>query len=187
MDPIEQIAGLLGLQADKPDDIVARVTALFNAETQLASITTAAGVEGDQAVTQICARLTAGGTIAKPDPAQFVPIATFKDVQVQLASLQKDVNSSKAEAALERARDAGKLTPGMEEWATQLASKDLGEFEAWAAAAPVMVPVGQRQLAGRQAPVKTDKLTEEERQMASLVGVSEEAFLVTRNAAVKEA
>lgn len=178
MDPIEQIAGVLGLSADKPDDIVARVTALATAETQLASIATAAGVSGEDAVTRICARLTT----TPVDPARFVPMATFQSVQTQLASLQKIVSDDKVEAALERARDAGKLTPAMEDWATQLASKDLAQFEAWADAAPVMVNLGQRQLAGRQPPArKPDELSDVERQMASMIGVSEADFLATRN------
>ena len=178
MDPIEQIAGVLGIAADKPEDIVARVTALATAETQLASIVAAAGVTGDDVATQICGKLTA----SQPDPARFVPLSAFTEVQTQLASLQSDMASRKAEAALERARDAGKLTPGMEEWATQLASKDLAQFEAWEAAAPVVVALGQRQLAGRTPPVaKPEKLTPIERQMASALGVSEEAFLATRN------
>ncbi|WP_313350535.1 phage protease [Paracoccus sp. (in: a-proteobacteria)] len=184
MEPIEQIAGLLGLPADKPEDIVARVTALATSETQLASITTAAGISGDDAVTQICARLTA----TTPDPGAFVPMATFQEVQTQLASLQKDIGKDKAEAALDRARDAGKLTPAMEEWATQLASKDLASFESWAASAPVMVELGGRRLAGKQPPASNpDKLTDVERQMASAMGVSEEAFLATRNAEQKGA
>lgn len=178
MDPIVQIAGVLGIAADKPEDIVARVTALATAQTQLASITTAAGVAGDDAVTQICARLQAKA----PDPAQFVPMATFTEVQTQLASLQTDVTAAKVAGAMERARAEGKLTPAMETWATQLASKDIGEFEAWMAAAPVVVALGQRQLAGRIPPeAKPDKLTGVERQMASALGVSEEAFLATRN------
>ena len=178
MDPIEQIAGVLGIAADKPEDIVARVTALATAETQLASIVAAAGVTGDDVATQICGKLTA----SQPDPARFVPLSAFTEVQTQLASLQSDMASRKAAAALERARDAGKLTPGMEEWATQLASKDLAQFEAWEAAAPVVVALGQRQLAGRTPPVaKPEKLTPIERQMASALGVSEEAFLATRN------
>lgn len=183
MDPIEQIAGLLGLPADKPDDIVARVTALAATETQLASIATAAGVEGDDAVTQICARLAKRpDQAATPDPAAFVPMEMFREVQTHLASLQQDATDSKVEAALERARDAGKLVPAMEDWATQLASKDLEAFEGWAAAAPVVVPVGQRQLAGRVPPIhKPDQLSDVERQMASMMGVSEEDFLATRN------
>lgn len=178
MDPIQQIAGLLGMAADKPDDIVARVTALAAAETQLASIKAAAKVSGDDAATQICARLTA----AAPDPAQFVPKAAFDGLQTQLASLQADVHSGKVEAALERAREAGKLTPDLEDWATRLASKDLAEFEAWAAVAPVRVAFGQRQLAGRQPPAKSDTLTEAERLVASQLGLTAEAYLATRNA-----
>lgn len=184
MDPIEQIAGALGLKADKPDAIVARVTALAAAETQLASITKAAGVTGDDAVTQVCAKLTE----KQPDPSAFVPMTTFKEVQTQLASLQKDMRADKVEAALERARDAGKLIPAMEEWATQLASKDLEAFEGWAAAAPVMVTIGERQLAGRQPPAADpETLTAVERQMASVMGVSDADFLATRNAEQKGA
>ncbi|MBN8294727.1 hypothetical protein JI664_22345 [Rhodobacter sp. NTK016B] len=183
MDPIEEIAGLLGLAADKPADIVTRVTSLVAAETQLASITKAAKVDGPEAVTQICARLT------KPvaDPGEFVPKASFDELQTQFAALQTTVKNGAVEAALDRAREAGKLTPDLEPWATQLAAKDLSEFEAWAAVAPVRVNVsGQRQLAGRPAPVKTDALDETERQVASLMGIAEADFLATRNAAVKE-
>lgn len=178
MDPIEQIAGLLGLPADKPEDIVARVTALAATETQLASITTAAGVSGDDAVTQICSKLQAKA----PDPAAFVPMSAFQEVQTQLASLQKDLTAGKVETALEGARSAGKLTPAMEGWATQLASKDLSAFEAWSEAAPVVVALGQRQLAGRTPPdAKPAQLTDVERKMASAMGVSEADFLATRN------
>lgn len=178
MEPIEQIAGLLGLSADKSDDIMARVTALATAETQLASVVKAADVTGDDAVTQICAKLSAKA----PDPAAFVPMKAFQEIQTQLASLLEDTNAAKAEAALERARDAGKLVPAMEDWAIQLASKDIEAFEGWAASAPVVVAVGQRQLAGRIPPTrKPDQLTEIERQMASMVGVSETDFLAARN------
>lgn len=183
MEPIAKIAGLLGLSADKPDDIVARVTALAAAETQLASITAAAKVTGGDAVTQICAKLEAKA----PDPAAFVPKSSFDQLQTQFASLQKDVQSGKVEVALEKAREDGKLTPDLETWATQLASKDLAEFEAWAKVAPVRVDLaGQRKLAGRQPPAKTEALDDTERQVASLMGVKETDFLATRNAAVKE-
>ena len=88
-----------------------------------------------------------------------------------------------------KARADGKLMPSMESWATQLASKDLPQFEAWAAAAPVMVEPGKRQLAGRMPPAKTPStaLDATERQVAALMGISEEAFLASRNATLKEA
>ncbi|ALF02109.1 phage protease [Salipiger abyssi] len=183
MDPIETIAGLLGLAADAPDKIVERIEALCETETQMASIAEAAGVTGDDTVTQVCARLSAKPEV---DPAKYVPLSTFAELQTQFASLQSTVAGDKAEAALQQARDAGKLTPGMEDWATQLASKDLGQFEAWAAAAPVLVNLGKPRVAGRPAPQKTEALDETERQVASLMGVDEDEFLATRNAAVKE-
>ncbi len=185
MDPIEQIAGALGLPADQPDDIVARVTALATADTQLASVIAAANVTGDDAVTRICARLTAPAP-AQPDPAQFVPMASFTALQTQLASLQATVTSGRVEAALERARDEGKLTPDLDGWATQLASKDLDQFEAWAAVAPVRVDLaGARQLAGRNPPQRAagTGLDPLERQIASQMGVSEADFIKTRDAA----
>ncbi len=187
MTPIEQIAGVLGLSADAPDEIVARVTALAASETQLASVIAAAGVTGDDAVTQVCSRLQTGA--GAPDPEAYVPMAAFTEVQTQLASLSASVTADRAEAALERARADGKLIPALEDWAVQLASKDLSQFEAWAASAPVMVSLGERRLAGRTPPVKTaaTALDETERQIASLMGLSEEKFIATRNAALKEA
>ncbi len=188
MTPIERIAGALGIAADKPDDIVARVEALVTAETQLASITAAAQITGGDAVTQICARLVTKAPAGVPDPAQFVPKASFDELQTQFASLKRDVETDKVEAALERAREAGKLTPGLEAWATQLASENLAQFEAWEKAAPARVDLGgRRQLAGRTPPVKTEALDATERQVASLMGVEEKDFLAVRNAAVKEA
>ena len=185
MDPILQIAGLLGLSADTPDAIVARVTALAATEAQLASITQAAGVSGADAATQICARLTAKA----PDPARFVPMAAFEALQTQMAALQEDMGKSKVDAALEAAREAGKLTPDLEDWACQLASRDLGAFEGWAKVAPVRVNLGDRQLAGKRPPVKTadDGLDALERQVAARMGVSEAAFIAARTTLAQEA
>lgn len=184
MDPIEQIAGLLGIGADEPEKIVERIEALCETETQLASISQAAGVTGDDAVTQVCARLTGSADV---DPSKYVPLGTFTELQTQFASLQGEIAGDKAEAALQQARDAGKLTPGLETWAASFAAKDLDGFTTWAASAPVVVNLTGRRLAGRPAPQKTDALDTTERQVASMLGVSEDAFLATRNAAVKDA
>lgn len=181
MDPFEEIAGLLGADAGKPEEVKARVAALLASETQLASITRAANISGGDAVTQICNRLTAKAD--QPDPAQFVDRAAFEEVQTQLASLQKDLADKRVETALEAGRAAGKITPANEPWFRQLASKDFALFESGIASAPVLVPVGQRQLAGRQPPAaRSDGLDPLERQVASRMGVSEADFVKNRNA-----
>ncbi len=184
MDPIEQIAELLGLDAQAPDTIVERVGALCTTETQMASIASAAGATGDALVTQVCARFTGA---AEVDPGKYVPLTAFTDLQTQFASLQGEVNQGRAETALQAARDAGKLTPAMEDWATQLASKDLAEFDRWAASVPAVVNLGARKLAGQTPPARTDTLDATERQVASMMGLSQDAFLATRNAAQKDA
>lgn len=181
MEPLEEIAGALGLAADKPADIVARVKALATSETQLASIMTAAGVTGGDATRQICARLAEKA----PDPAQFVPMASFTALQTQFAALQQTLEEDKVEQALQAARDEGKLVPADEGWVRNLASKDLGLFENWRKSAPVRVNLGQRQLAGRQPPAKGDALDDTERQVASLLGQKPEDYLATRNADMK--
>lgn len=183
MDLTQAIAGLLGLTADKPDEIQGRITALLNAETQLASITRTAGIEGDDAVTQICSRLTAGN--GAPDPAKFAPLSVVNDLQRQLAALQTDMNGSKVDDAIEAARAAGKLVPSAEDWARQYASKDLTGFNAWVASAPKVLIEG-RLIQGEPQPGDQTKLSREERQICSQMGLSEEAFLAQRNLAKKE-
>lgn len=183
MDLAKEIGGRLGLPADQPAQLVARVIALLGAETQLASILAAGKVagSGEDATRQICARLT--DTALEPDPAKFVPMASFAELQTQFASLQQEVGDGKVDAALQLARDEGKLVPADEGWVRNLASRNMDDFEAWRKTAPVRVDVsGGRQLAGRKPPVKTaaDGLDATERQVASRMGVSQEAFLKTR-------
>lgn len=182
MDPFEKIAGQLGLSADDPDAVEARIAALLDGETQLASVIDAAGVEGDDSVTQICSRLT---TPPEPDPTKFVPMEMFQDAQRQLASAQSELGAGKVDEALESARAAGKLTPGMESWARNLASKDLAAFNDWAGAAPKVLSA-ERVIQGKPDP-KPEALSDEERQICSQMGISEDTFLATRNANVKEA
>ncbi|MCL4065920.1 phage protease [Pseudomonas sp. GX19020] len=183
MDLAKEIGGKLGLPADQPAQLVARVIALLGAETQLASILVAGKVagSGEDAARQICARLITSA--ADPDPAKFVPMASFTELQTQFASLQKEVGDGKVDAALQLARDEGKLVPADEPWVRNLASRCMNDFEAWRKTAPVRVDVtGQRQLAGRKPPAKiaADGLNSLERQIASRMGVSQEAFLKTR-------
>ncbi len=184
MDLAKEVGGKLGLPADQPAQIVARIVTLLSAETQLTSILAAAKVSGDDATRQVCARLIAPAA----DPAQFVPKVSFDELQTQFASLQKTVTDGKVEAALEAARAAGKLTPDLESWATQLASKDLAEFQAWEKVAPVRVDLSRRQQAHRQAPPATEitELTSEQRQVAAQLGIPADRFLASLKADAKE-
>lgn len=173
-----KIAAALGLQPDATEnEIIAAINAARAPEQQLASVLEAAGVEAltDDTARQICTRLT-----AEPDPAQFVPRDTFDDVSRQLASLQKQQGEQSVDDAVGAAMAAGKISPAMEGWARQYASRDLDGFEAFLTGAPVLVQPG-RASPDKPTATRSDVLTDAERQICSATGISPEAFLKTRN------
>jgi phage I-like protein len=184
MNPIDKIAGLLGLSADATDKIEGRVTALLATESHLASIATAAGVEGDDVVTQICSRLDETRETGV-DPAKYAPMSVVNDLQRQLASVQTQLDGGKVDDAIEAARQAGKLIPSQEPWAREYASKDLDGFNAWAGGAPQILSAS-RVILGDPPPSDAKALSPEERQICSQMGLSEDEFLTSRNTAKKE-
>ena len=56
-----------------------------------------------------------------------------------------------------------------------------------ASALPAVDLKGVRHIAGKTPPIKTDVMGESDRHVASLMGVSHEAYLATRNIGAKEA
>jgi phage I-like protein len=109
----------------------------------------------------------------QPNPAEFVPVAMHKQVADQLAALQADLARREAEAAVEAAMSARKVSPGMREWALAYASRDLEGFKAFAAAAPEIVAEGAHR---RTESAHGAVLTDEDRLAAKLLGMTEEAF-----------
>lgn len=75
-----------------------------------------------------------------------------KELASSYMNLLAEVHEGKIEAALERCRDAGKVVPANEDWAYELASRDLPLFERWEAGAPALVSLGGPRLAGRTPP-----------------------------------
>jgi phage I-like protein len=119
----------------------------------------------------------------QPDPAQYVPIALHKQVSDQLAALQADLARRDAEAAVEAAMSARKVSPGMKDWALAYASRDLEGFKAFAAAAPEIVAEGAHR---RTESAHGAVLTDEDRLAAKLLGMTEEAFAQAKQLITKE-
>ena len=71
--------------------------------------------------------------------AEAVLVAATERIEMLTADLAR----RRAEELVGRAMQAGKLTESQREWATALAMKDHGAFEAWEAAAPVVVATGR--------------------------------------------
>lgn len=75
-----------------------------------------------------------------------------KEMASSYMKLLTELHDDRVEAALERARDAGKLVPAMEGWALELASSNLVAFEAWEACAVPLMNLRGPQIAGRKPP-----------------------------------
>jgi len=111
---------------------------------------------------------------AKPDPAQFVPKAGYDQLQARLARLEED----RVLASVEAAVASGKLPPAMKDWALDLGKKDEAALNSYLAAA-VPFPAGAA-ITGESKPEK-GKLTEEEKAICSMMGLSEADFIKHRD------
>jgi phage I-like protein len=129
------------------------------------------------------AKELAAAQARQPDPAQYVPIALHKQVSDQLAALQVEIARREAEAAVEAAMSARKVSPGMKDWALAYASRDLEGFKAFVAAAPEIVAEGAHR---RTESAHGVILTDEDRLAAKLLGMTEEAFAQAKQLITKE-
>jgi phage I-like protein len=129
------------------------------------------------------AKELAAAQAREPDPAQYVPVAMHKQVSDQLAALQAEIARREAEAAVEAAMSARKVSPGMKDWALAYASRDLEGFKAFVAAAPEIVAEGAHR---RTESAHGVVLTDEDRLAAKLLGMTEEAFAQAKQSTTKE-
>ncbi|TRD18339.1 phage protease [Palleronia caenipelagi] len=191
MDFRAKIAAALGLSGDA-DDAAVIAAAEHSVETVaatgrvLASLTEAAGLEtmDDEAVRQLCTRLKAPGVEA--NLAEFVPMTAFEDVKRQLASLEAERAIDKADTLIAGGLESGKLTPAMEGWARQLATRNMADLEAYLDAATPVLPQGRAPVPDKAA-TSPDGLSEIERQLCSQMGLEPEAFIATRKTLTEEA
>ena len=117
---LARLAAALGLPADTTlDKITACAVDLKAAAAQKPAVTT--------------------GT---PDPSKYVPMSAFAELQQQVSALATATATTAAQAAVDDAIHAGKVSPGMKTWALEYASTNPTGFAAWKAASPVIVAPG---------------------------------------------
>ena len=157
------------------DEIVAKATGLVAASAALAAASQKLGLAANASADELVV-----AAAAKPDASQYVPIAVVTDLQTQVAALQKANGDRDADAAVAAAMALGKIAPAMKGWAESYARADLAGFQAYVAAAPVIVAAGE-QFGRRPDPVvSSDGLTAEEREVAASMGLTAEAFLTAK-------
>jgi phage I-like protein len=138
------------------------------------------------AIANLAAPKTAVASTAAPDPAKFVPVEQVVAMQTEFNSLRITVMGDKAEAAVVKAMEDGKLAPALKDWGLAYAKADLTAFEAFAAAAPTIVVAGGR--AVPQTPAAgTAVLSAEDHAVMTFMSLDAAAFLKVRKAENGEA
>ena len=154
---LKELLALLGLGEDADKEAVeaalakARDEALAKAR---AAVAKAAGLAEDADAAAVAAGVAAlraksapkdpPKDPAGPDPAEWAPRAEFDALAKRLAGLETDTAAAKAEAAVDAATAAGKITPASREWALGYARKDPDGFGAYVEAAPVLLASGEQ-------------------------------------------
>ena len=170
------VAAALGLaETATADDLVARATSLA-ASTSLGDIAAALGLAKTATGEEVLARAKAR---TAPNPGQFVPREEFDRVSVALTTIQTERTEERATAAVDAATAAGKIAPAQREWALGYARDAADGFDAYAAAAPVIVdPVR----IGEPGPGRDPDaaLTADELAACRAMGISAEAYKKSR-------
>lgn len=180
MEELAKVAAALGLPADtKADAIVASVTAL---KTSAGAVAVAAGLaadaKADDVVTAVAAARSSAGAGAY-DPAKYVPIEQVMALQAELAA----ASGESVEKVVASAIEAGKLPPALKAWGTELATTNRTAFDAWLEKAPAVVAAGRTLPTAKAAEGdNVTSLTEEERKIIAMTGVSEADYLKQKGA-----
>jgi phage I-like protein len=157
-------------------------------QTALASIRTKARetlklddkADDEKIISTAAATFTAAET-KKPDPSKFVPIEAVEELKTSLASLQKEVGKNAVEEVVTASIKDGKVTPAQKGWATDYASTNLEGFKKYLETAPVLVTAGEGKLKSKPT-TGSEIMDEDDKAIASMLGVSEEDFKKTAKA-----
>lgn len=177
----QQLAQALGLaEAASEADILAAVQARASAASAaLDPVAKALGLQAGAKPDEVLSAATAAAS-AKPNPAEFVPMSAFQELQTKVAELTSTAAASAAQTAVDEAVAAGKLTPSLKDWGLDYASTNPEGFKTWVASAPQVVKPaanGARQPTPPAAGAPT--LTPELEAAAAALGLSHEDILAT--------
>lgn len=179
---LSKIAVALGLADSATEqEVMDRIAILLEgdgtaaaARAGLAAAAQALGLPTDATADQV--RVAAASRAAGPDPADYVPMAAFSELQDRVAELVGD----RAQRLVAAAMDAGKIVPALRDWAIGYATTDEAGFRGWVDRAPSVLPDGPIVAAGRHGGPGNDGLTDAERVVAASLRLTPEAYLAAK-------
>lgn len=175
--PMKTVLKALGLKEDATEaEACASIAALTAAAGQpaehLAAAASALGLKPEATGEEVVAA-AASAAAGKADMTKFVPIETHNAATAQL----KVINEERAAAAVDKAIEAGKLAPANRQWGLDQFAKDETAFAAFVQGQPAIIDPTRKPLG--QVDGGKVQLNDEQRQAASVLGVSEEDYLAT--------
>jgi phage I-like protein len=182
---LKAIAKALGLSetataAECATAASAAMVAIAAAKTSLTTLATAAGLtDADPTAEAIATAITAARAKGEPDPRAFVPMASFKELQAQVTTLQNTGADAAATTAVDAACTAGKITPAGRDHALKLFKASREDFAAFIGAQPAVIAPGAADTAAARANLDAP-LTKEETAAARAIGITDEAFIASK-------
>lgn len=174
---VEPLAAQLKVSGDDAKDAAKLITTaaarLKETDEGLVKVAAATGATAGADLATIVASVEKAA--GNPDPAKFVPTSMVTELQGQVTTLMGDRITASVDAAIA----AGKVTPAQKDWAVQYASQDRAGFEAFVAAAPVLIPKGGTGTVQLAAATGKHGLTDEQLQICSQLNLDPQAYAKT--------
>jgi phage I-like protein len=166
---------------------VARSEVFSMNETQLAELRDLLGLVPDadfSAVRDAIAALMQSANSSTPDPTKFVPIGDFERVVAEGNKLRQGVSLQAAEAHVAGLVSSGALAPFLKDWAVNLCSINKPHLDGFMErTGPFFTQMMVSQIAGRQRPKSTSRLSDDQLAVCHAMGLTEAEFI---NASVGE-
>lgn len=163
----EQLIAMLELGKDASDEQIDQAMTALKAKA----------ASTDQKDIEIATLKAEGG---QPDPAKFVPIATFESLKADVATLKTAQDSGTVAALVKQGVADGKLLPVQEEWATELGISSIDALKGYLEKTPAIAALKGSQSKGKD-PAKDgdgndEELTEDELAVCKNLGISAEEY-----------
>ncbi len=175
---LEQLRWLLNLPVTATaEDVVAE---LQKAIEQIRAAQPTAAAANGFTITGLVSSLgeqIAALTNQEPDPAKYVPLATFEEVKGQLAAFTADVRGKEVDALVAAALTDGRLLPAQESWARDLGAKDMAALTGYLETAKPVAALTNTQTGGAHAAnSQSHQTTDSDLAVMKALGLSADEF-----------
>lgn len=181
------VAHATQVMADAENTKAAHTQANADLATLRTGLATALHTQGDDATLLKSAQAaTVAAKAIAPDPAKYISIEAHSALAAELGAFKAAQAAQAANALVDEAKKAGKVSPAMEPWAKDYACQNPAGFKAYMATAPVIAAVSGSPAAHNALgtpPAGAVTLDDMEKSVCAAMGLPEEDFVKAKQAA----